>query len=233
MDWSASSEMYVTKAQLYGYIEYLRKNILGISLNDYPLDLVSICKNHPRLELEFHNFNGKKVMGYTIKCGDFSVILVNKFKSLKEQQWIVGHEMIHAFMHPEENRFHLKTAMPIETESGLEWQANEGSSELLVPYRLFLPQVKERYDEMTTYRRGVTRFCNEAAEMYRVTPYLIQNRLISLKYEIEQYVCQGVPLEAVKVLSRKRQALRGIYCKNLVECAAEMALTYENLVVNA
>lgn len=107
--------------------------------------------------------------------------------------------------------------------SYIEWLANEGAAEFTVPYKILLPIIKLEYPNLIK-GVGTTVFCNNYASSFAVSPIVMQNRIDSLKYEIEQYMC-GVPLDKIEILSNRKQVDRGIVAKSLVELEHERLRT--------
>jgi hypothetical protein len=98
-----------------------------------------------------------------------------------------------------------------------EWQANEGAAELLVPYKDFIPkyiEVAKRVRRVPTYKSDIN---DELAPIYGVTDYVINNRIKNLQYEIYQYK-NGVPLDELVILSKRKQEEYGIFVDPTALC---------------
>lgn len=148
------------------------------------------------------------------------MILVNKNKSFEEQNFHGFHELMHIptadkpgtllrcyeALKPNQNRY-------------LEWLANEGAAEFTVPYKILLPMIKNEYSSMIK-GIGTWSFCQEKVRKFAVSPLVIQNRIDSLKYEIEQYL-SGIPLDEIEILSNTKLIKRGINIKSLVDLENE------------
>ena len=97
----------------------------------------------------------------------------------------------------------------------IEWQANEGAAELLVPYRLLMPEIERYYSSFYTFR-GLLRFRGHMASKFNVSPIVIRTRLESLRYEISQYL-GGTPIPDLRVLSNSQQMKLGLGASSLNE----------------
>lgn len=152
------------------------------------------------------------------------VILVNSKKSFEEQNFHGFHELMHI---PTADKpgtmLRCYERLKPNQNSYLEWLANEGAAEFTVPYRVLLPIIKMEYPHLIK-GFGTLDFCNNYASSFAVSPIVMQNRIDSLKYEIEQYMC-GVPLDKIEILSNRKQVNRGIVAKSLVELEHERLRT--------
>jgi Zn-dependent peptidase ImmA (M78 family) len=102
----------------------------------------------------------------------------------------------------------------------IEWQANEGASELFVPCKVLLPLIKSRYGSLTT-SSSIRTFRTDMAELFGVTETVIEYRFDSLKYEINQYM-QGVPIDEIKILSVSQQKKFRINSKSINDIEKEL-----------
>lgn len=133
----------------------------------------------------------------------------------EEQNFHGFHELIHIYTGDPNSGQTFKCYDKVKPyqDSYIEWVANEGAAECTVPYRSLLPMIKHNYHKMTQ-GIGTYEFCLEAAHIFEVTPIVIQNRLNSLCYEIEQYI-NGAPLENIKILSKSEQQRCNIFVNSL------------------
>lgn len=210
----------MNKSELYAAIDKLRLNL------DYDnarpissFELFSRCRNILLYENDFKT-TGLRGMVF---IGDISkphVIILNSNRNIVEKNYDEAHELMHIFFH---RNISLQTFQCIDSpkftqNSYLEWQANEGAAELLVPYRALLPLVKEMYcgyfEAEKTF--GLHPFCEWASQKFFVTARVIEIRLNSLKYEIDQYL-NGVPIDNIQILSNNQQQKRGIIVQSLAE----------------
>ncbi len=217
---------YITKRQLYEFIDTLRKD-LKLTFADYPLDLISILSKRSDFELVFNKFKCDKLWGMAFKGDISNMIVINDNKSYKEKQFIAGHELIHIKKHPVNDLGYKCFEKPQSIQNSyLEWQANEGSAELFVPYKILLPLVEKKYDELLQ-GLGTFSYCDELSNYFEVSSNVIQCRLNSLKYEIYQYH-NGISLESLNVLSITQQEKHGIFIKSLNELEDERLINWIN-----
>ena len=108
---------------------------------------------------------------------DINCILVNSNLSYAERNFYGFHELIHVFSSPlnSAQTFSCFDTVKPHQNPYIEWIANEGAAELLVPYKVLLPIVKENYSELIT-DLGVYEFCEKYADIFSVTPTVVQHR---------------------------------------------------------
>lgn len=149
-----------------------------------------------------------------------NVILVNSNKSFEEQNFHGFHELMHIPTVDEHGTI-LRCYERIRPNQDryLEWLANEGAAEFLVPYKMLLPIIRDRYSDLIS-GLGTWNFCSEFAPKFGVTHTVMQYRIDSLKYEISQYLC-GVPMDKIEILSNNKQKERGICVKSFVDLENE------------
>ena len=85
----------------------------------------------------------------------------------------------------------------------IEWQANEGAAELIVPYKKFIPDFLHIYNPILGYGDIFVAIASLSG-YYGVSDMVIQNRIKNLNYEIYQ-VASGVHIDSVVVLSQTLQ----------------------------
>ena len=213
---------YYSKDNLYKRIEEERK-FLCAETNMYPLDLVALCKEKYKIEVAFVPFVTEGLQGMFIPQKDNAtpnIIMLNKNRNEYEQNFSCAHEFIHFALHQNE---HL-TAFNFETvrksqDSYLEWQANEGAAELLVPYKMFIPMLVNELEGLP-FSTSLDCVKRKLAKFFHVTSSVIENRINSLKYEIYQYQ-NGVPLNEIEILSNRQLERRDIKILSLNELCEE------------
>lgn len=217
----AISGRYYTKELLYLEIENLRDH-MGIRACDYPLDMKSICRKGG-LEINMYPFATKGLQGMlTVDADGVGYITLNARNSPSEQNFFCGHESIHYLIHRDNGQtlFQCYDKIRKQQDRIIEWQANEGTAEWLVPYKAFIPDFLDNFDPlMPTPDLGPIRAA--LAEKYFVSERVIYNRIDNLKYEIWQ-VATGTSLDKVKLLSKHQQTKCGlqiISCNELSDLA--------------
>ena len=204
--------LYYTKENLYREINQFRR-FLGIAPNDYPYDLISLLKRYRGLSISCVPFNTPGLRGICSfgKNGQDDVILLNSNRTPQECNFDCAHEAIHLSLHRHEQRpvFSCSDRVLDKQNPFLEWHANEGGAELLVPYGDFIPRFHALYEEQCRFPQSHLGIRSQLAEQYNVTRQVIVNRIENLRYEIDQYA-NGTPIEEIRILSARRQKELGI-----------------------
>ena len=129
-----------------------------------------------------------------------SAIVLGAGRNERSQKFILCHELIHYYLHPGRGR----TLCRLDEQNDiLEWQANEGAAQLLIPWQDFLPRIKARRSALRTDK---ARVFADLAKFYDVSGQMVRFRIGTLSDEIAQHL-GGVPLERIKLRSR-RELLR-------------------------
>lgn len=147
-------------------------------------------------------------------------IILNSTRGRLENQFDCGHELIHLYKHrnSEIDYFNcFEKTHPVQN-SFIEWEANEGSAELIVPMCLLLPEIKKRSFKSWS---DINSMKFELSDLFKVSHGVMQFRIESLKYEINQYL-NGASLKDIKILSATAQKQRGIHVKSLNTIEDEM-----------
>jgi Zn-dependent peptidase ImmA (M78 family) len=174
----------------------------NIHFSVYPLNVIKDCLQIG-IEVKKESFSTKGLRGIAIKGSgkEKDIIVLNPIRNPEEQNFDCGHECVHLFKHRNEKvtSFHcFETVLP-QQNSFLEWQANEGSAELLVPYKFFIPM----FCKYRGYCKNATdymAFKNKLAEIFKVPVAVITLRIENLKYEIYQYE-NGISLDNIEIKS--------------------------------
>lgn len=209
------------------------KQQFNINPSDYPLDIFEICKRISNVEIQAVPFKTADLRGMVSLANNDSeahVILVNSNKSFQEQNFHGFHELMHIPTADQPGTLLrcYDTVKPNQN-SYMEWLANEGAAEFVVPYKLLLPMIKDEFSDMIT-GIGTWQFCEDHSDDFGVSPIVLQNRIDSLKYETYQYL-NGVPLDKIEILSWNKQKQRGINVKSLVELESERLRRMWNIAI--
>ena len=206
------------------------KEQFNIKPYDYPLDIFEICErilNVDILAVPFKTPDLRGMVSIARNDEDKHIILVNSNKSREEQNFHGFHELIHI---PTADKpgttLNCFDKVKPNQDSYLEWLANEGAAEMAVPYKILLPMIKSEIHEMLI-GNGTWAFCEKHASDFGVSPIVLQNRIDSLKYEIQQYL-NGIPLDQLEILSISKQKKRGIVVKSLVDLENERMIQMWN-----
>lgn len=194
--------MQTEKEKLYKHVDFYR-NLLGIPL-DQPIKLVDVLSPYSQFDVEFRNFKTRGLCGVAMVGNKSDTIVLNSNRTSEEQNFDCGHEFLHLVIHRKmQDSFNCFTKTKPQQDTFREWQANEGSAQLLVPYQDFIPRF------LNLLGSGAPDIQYTLAEYYHVTPQVISIRLDSLSYEIDQYKV-GTRLDCLELLSRTQRIRRGI-----------------------
>lgn len=202
--------LYYSKEGLYKEVWQI-KEFLGIYRNSYGFNLINYCISQGTIiesvPFKTHGLRGMAVMGDE---ENEDIILLNDKRSKCEQNFDCGHEVIHLCLHRQVGQkiFNCFENVQKTQNPFVEWHANEGAAELFVPYKIFIPLVKEKIGNSTDYD-VIEHAKNEMASIFNVPEAVIRYRLENLKYEIHQYL-NGIPLEQLEILSLSQQKQRNI-----------------------
>ncbi len=194
--------MQSEKEKLYEHVDFYRGQ-LGLSL-DQPVKLVDVLAPCSQFDVEFCNFKTPGLCGVAMVGNKSDTIILNSNRTSEEQNFDCGHEFLHLTTHREiQDSFNCFTKAKPQQNTFREWQANEGAAQLLVPYQDFIPRFLKLFESRAL---GIQ---YTLADYYYVTPQVINIRLDSLSYEIDQYR-EGARLDCLELLSRKQRVRRGI-----------------------
>lgn len=193
------------KKQLYADIIRMKK-FLGYMPRQYGIDIVSNWPYGIRMDTVPFKTKGLRGMAIVGEAPDPDIILLNAARTIMEQNFDCVHEMVHLFKHRklDKKTFNCFDKVAATQDPFLEWQANEGAAEFLVPYSIFIPLAKEFLDFSFT-KINIDAFKTYASNIFKVPPAVIKYRLDSLKYEMYQYYA-GIDIKNIKILSMHQQA---------------------------
>ena len=198
--------MHSEKRNLYERVDRLRDS-LNIPFNE-PIDVISLIESTSRIDLEYLSFKTHGLCGVAMVGSKIDTIVLNSNRTPEEQNFDGAHELMHLYQHRNiTQRFNCFSTKKPQQDSFLEWQANEGAAQFLVPYQDFIP----RFWDFFCYHELNSDFDvrGTLAEHYGVTYQVINNRIESLSYEIDQYA-HGTPLSDIQILSRTQRTKLGI-----------------------
>ena len=206
---------------LYEFVDALKKSF-GITLApcDYPINSIElgkkICKN---LTIEEIPFPSDYICGILYKGDNSTSIALNSSRELSQQNFDCMHELIHYFFHDISYCQLMCSEKNINQDFYIEWQANEGAAQFLVPYQLFIPkyiELEKKYAHSIWEDDSIT----ELSKYFNVSYGVIKNRINSLETEILQYK-EGRKINSLIIISKSRANRLGIessrikqlYCK--------------------
>lgn len=207
-------EQQVPKSELYDHIRKIRQN-LGLT---YPLDLVQVIKNNDNIRISTADFstNGLRGIAYIArKETEPDLIFLSNNRTEFEQNLDCAHELVHLSLHRNNNarRFNSNEALPADQSALLEWQAEEGAAELIMPYKKFIPIFCLLVDVCQDSWELFESLKMRMATLFKVTPNIIADRIENLRYEIYQYE-QGISIDRLHLISIAEQEANGIDIKS-------------------
>ncbi len=183
---------FLNKAELYRKIELIRQSAPAGRFDPYALARTL------GIEIEVYAFDSARLAGVLMRGEHKSLIVLSANRPPEGRRFAASHELVHYFLHEGDN--FLCTGD--DEVSAIEWQANEGAAELLMPYKefiLFYENIRSLF--FTDRERALRR----AAEHFDVSAGMINTRLQSLSPEIAQYE-RGTPLDKIVPTSARRAA---------------------------
>lgn len=207
---------YLTKSELYLIVKQMKLN-MGYKYNDYKLNLYNYCVDCPSVLIEKIHFQTPSLKGMAIiETGKKDIILLNDKLNKYELNFYCGHELFHVCNHNYTNikTFNCFEYVKKQQNPYLEWQANEGSAEIIMPYREFIPKLADLFCSLNvSYNKLKTIMAKE----FNVTESMIWCRIENLKYEFHQYYKFNIPIDYIQILSKKELSKRNISITSINE----------------
>lgn len=194
---------YNAKEELYQYVDSLREKF-SIAVGQ-PIDSLDLCYQNGSTDIIYHSFEADGFCGAAYAGKKKDTIILNNARSASEQNFDCGHEIIHLTKHRNLQDGIFNCFISGHQDSFLEWEANEGAAQLLVPYQDFIP----RFWCYLNAPCPPQNIQGLLADYYRVSQQVINIRIESLSYEIDQYK-EGTQLDCLELLSRRQRQKRGI-----------------------
>ena len=131
--------MVSEKRKLYQQVDRLRTK-WGYTPRQR-FDIIQLTSSSERISVEYHAFKTLGLCGVAMVGEKKDSILLNSKRSTIEQNFDCGHELMHLYLHRHcADSFNCFMHSKPQQNTFLEWQANEGSAQLLVPYQDFIPR---------------------------------------------------------------------------------------------
>lgn len=182
----------MTRQGLYTFIEGKRREY---GLTAFPLNISdSLLPFLPSVTVTSIDFETIAFCGFLYKRpSGKSLIILNTRRNQAERNFDLAHELVHFWLDnpPPENKQKSLRELILNAQtqdSYLEWRANEGAAELLMPFKRLLPDFYSC--GLSALRRSDpnrSRLISRLAFKYGVTPAMIEIRLLALKSELCQY----------------------------------------------
>lgn len=198
---------YWAKQDLYDNIARLMRS-LRITKAHFPIKAEQLFSMCPDVKINKMDF-GTDLIGGAIYLGKHkSTLLVNTALNLRDQNFGSMHEFVHYTWHPKMHYCCFEGGIS-KNNAVLEWQANEGAAQILVPYKDFIPRLIDMIGVMEDNYWTEYDLYETLAYHYQVNPVVINYRIASLDNEIYQYL-GGTPINKIQFLSNRKKMERNI-----------------------
>lgn len=191
------------KESLYREVHRIRE-YMGLSPNDSMIDIIGFCASNfkdiimEEIPLKTHGLHGMMIP--PSKNAEPYIILLNSYRNEIEKRFDYTHELMHIALHKDIKRnFNCFDDPKQAQDRFIEWEANEGAAEFLLPYKLFIP-IYVRLSKIHAREWLNSPPTQILSKRFNVTEAVVSNRIRSLNYEIYQYL-HGVSLDEIKILS--------------------------------
>jgi len=202
---------FLNKAGLYALINSKFEE-LGINpaAENYRIDAMELAKEVClNLQIEMLSFEETKICGILYKGKTSTTIGLNARRSLFGQNFDCMHELIHYWFHDGRANFLCTPPSPAVPASSdliahLEWQANEGAAQFLMPFQNFIPRYCNMHDHFYAHlspNKAHDALLDNLAKHYMVGTLAVQYRMEGLLKEIGQYI-GGAKIDDIRILAR-------------------------------
>lgn len=212
----------MTKKGLYILVEICRNCFREDGIQG-DITIEKICECYPSIKVEYAPFVTPRLKGLVALAQNekqCNCIIINSNISKEEQRFHGVHEYMHIFFHSgiSEGVILCKDTSSISRNSFIEWQANEGAAELIMPYKEFIPEFSRCLDLCLNPNIATEKerffgihydIVDYFAKKYGVSNAVVEYRISDLACEIDQYR-SGVPVDQIQLLSYKNRIVRGL-----------------------
>ena len=191
----------LTKKDLYRIIDGLiMDNGFSFGAVNYCVDSVALAKKACRnVKIELLDFKTINICGILFKTAKSTSIGLNSRRSAAGRNFDCMHELIHYWLHNAES-FYCDQRSQNDMNDYIEWQANEGAAQFLMPYQVFIPA----YMRMEEASASEDEIVHSLGRRFNVGGQSVKVRIASLQNEIAQYK-NNVPMDKIEILSRRQQ----------------------------
>ena len=197
--------MYLSKAKLYAMITNKAQSLgFNVFAPNYKIDACKLAiENCVNLDIQILPFEDLKICGILFK-GEFSTVIgLNARRSAVGKNFDCMHELIHYWFH-KQSSFYCNE----DDKNHLEWQANSGAAQFLMPYQSFIPNYCNLHDKLyarysQTPEAAFEKIISILAKNYMVGEIAARIRIQSLAPEIAQYI-KGTPIKSIKIIPAAR-----------------------------
>ena len=124
-----------------------------------PINAIDVILHQPFIDLEYHRFKTPGLCDIAMVDESVDTIVLNTNQSGLEQNFDCAHELVRLFKHRNiQTYFKCFTKVKPRQNTFIEWQANEGAAQFLVPYQDFIPPFHSVKD-INVHFSSVSLFC--------------------------------------------------------------------------
>ena len=197
------TSLILSRSELYSVVTR-KASELGFNVfsRNYRIDACDLAMRAClRPQIRLLDFTEAHVCGVLYRGDNTTTIGLNVKRSAVGRNFDCMHELIHYWYH-EGASFYCVA----DVNNNIEWQANEGAAQFLMPYQNFIPKYCYLHDEF--YNRLSPAAAHDAlignlAKNYMVGERAVQIRIKSLSAEIARYV-DGTPIDEIKIVSGRK-----------------------------
>ena len=192
----------LSKAKLYEIVTEKATSLgFNVYAQNYKIDAIALAMRVcVAPEVKILEFSDIKICGLLYK-GEFSTTIgLNARRSATGKNFDCMHELIHYWLH-DQSAFHCLEGM----DGHMEWQANEGAAQFLMPYQSFIPNYCHLHDALYAKLPPQQAYETQIATLagnYMVGEMAVKFRIDRLRNEIAQYV-DGVDIGKIKVVTSR------------------------------
>jgi Zn-dependent peptidase ImmA (M78 family) len=188
----------LSKARLYEIVTQKATGLgFDVRAQNYKIDsmrlAMQVCHNP---EIKILEFSSIKICGLLYK-GEFATTIgLNARRSAPGKNFDCMHELIHYWPHDQNTFYCLEGA-----DGHMDWQANEGAAQFLMPYQSFIPNYCHLHDKFYGTLAPEQAYDMQVAALagkYMVGEMAVRFRMESLKGEIAQYI-NGVAMDKIRI----------------------------------
>ncbi len=180
---------------LYRHIDALRRRW---QIRD-PFDPFLVAETLPGVELYETAFASAGLHGFIVTTHDKSgaKIVLDARRSAEEQMFDLSHELVHFALHPPTDTVHGYSPF-------MEWQANEGAAELLLPRALLLHVLAETRERIRT-PYDASRLIQSLARRQGIRESVVRWRVWSLR-QYAALTLDGAAPDSLPLLPQRKYA---------------------------
>ena len=200
----ANSGPMLSKAGLYDMVTRKAEQLgFNVFAKNYKIDAqqlaMKVCRNP---EIRIINFEEIKICGILYRGRFSTTIGLNARRSATGKNFDCMHELIHYWFHDRQTFYCIDSI-----SDHIEWQANEGAAQFLMPYQSFIPNYCHLHDRFYTGmapQAAHNALIMALARSYAVGETAVKFRINSLRQEIAQYI-GGAAMDDIKIVSQRHE----------------------------